>query len=307
MASAAVTHSKLKPETAVLLAIGVLWAQVFAALIPVWRFGQYYDYGWLVPPIAAGFVFRRHGMGLFTPAAAGGWFERWPRGAVILAAVCLAAFLAALRIVQLANLDWRPPMILHALAVAAGGHVLMLAVCGVRASLALFPVTLFAFSAVPYPGRAETEIISTLTNNVIAAATEMFHLNGYPVEQVGERLALEGQMVEVTEGCSGIRSLQSLLMAGLFFGEFLLLSWRGRLTLVAVAVACAFILNIARAYWLAKTQFFEGAARAEAIHDLAGHLAFAISAIVLFATGALLRRQWGMKTVITRHGGPGPA
>ena len=289
----------------VLLALGALWLQLFLALIPVWRFGQYYDYGWLVPPVAIVFVLRRRSMGLLgVPelSSSSRLLSWWAVGAGTLG---MAGFLAALRIVELANSDWRPPLIFHASFVVVISHCFVWKAWSRRASLALLPVTIFALSAVPYPGRAETVLISELTGNVIRATTELFHLSGLPVEQVGDKLALNDEMVEVTEGCSGIRSLQSLVMAGLFFGEFLLLGWRGRVTLLGVSVVCALVLNVARAYWLARTQFTEGKAAAMAVHDIAGHLAFGISAAVLFLAASLMRRPRGMKTVVVMKGRPG--
>ncbi len=286
-------------ELAVLFAIGMLWLQLFAALIPVWLYGQYYDYGWLVPPIAAAFVTRRWSMGCFHAPAGHRTRGDLPKGVLVVLGLGTFAFLAALRIVEVANADWRPPLIVHAVLVTAASHLLLLVVSGWRASLALFPVTIFALSAVPYPGRAETALISGLTDHVVSATTEIFHLSGLPVEQVGNKLALNNEVVEVAEGCSGIRSLQSLIMAGLFFGEFMLLSWRARIAMLGVAASCAFVLNIVRAYWLARVHFFEGAEREKAVHELAGHLAFGASAAILLIVGTLIRKPWGRRTVTT--------
>ena len=37
----------------VLTAISLIWLQLFWTLVPTWRFGEYYGYGWFVPVIAA--------------------------------------------------------------------------------------------------------------------------------------------------------------------------------------------------------------------------------------------------------------
>ena len=276
-------------ENAVLLAVAFLWAQLFFALIPVWRYGVYYEYGWLVPPVAVLLGLRRRSLGQFAPDPAK-IAHSGSRLFPLLVGLAALVVLAPLRIIELANADWRPPLLFHAAIVVVCSHWLLWSVCGRRASLALIPLTVFALSAVPYPGRAETGLITTLTHWVMSVTAEIFHLSGFPVELQGDKLSLNGQLVEVTDGCSGIRSLQSLLMAALFFGELLFLGLGGRLGLLAVSAACALVLNVGRAWWLARTRFLHGPDAAQAVHDLAGHLAFLAGAVILFAAGALIRR-----------------
>ena len=44
-----------------LVLLTALWVQLYAACVPSWRHGEYYSYGWYIPPIAAFFVWRvRH-------------------------------------------------------------------------------------------------------------------------------------------------------------------------------------------------------------------------------------------------------
>jgi exosortase/archaeosortase family protein len=109
-----------------------------------------------------------------------------------------------------------------------------------------------------------------------------------------------GQVCEVTEGCSGIRSIQSLVMAALFFGELLWLRWPGRVLLVLVALAAAVVCNTGRAWYLASVQFSEGGDAAHAAHDPAGHLAFLVAAAVLFAGAWLLMPRVRGKQIVRR-------
>ena len=44
------------------VALTVLWLHFFWCLVPSWRFGQYYEYGFLVPVLAFGFAWRRAGL-----------------------------------------------------------------------------------------------------------------------------------------------------------------------------------------------------------------------------------------------------
>ena len=41
--------------------LGLLWLHFFWCLVPSWRFGEYYEYGFLVPVLAFGFAWRRDG------------------------------------------------------------------------------------------------------------------------------------------------------------------------------------------------------------------------------------------------------
>lgn len=46
-------------DAPVLAAVAALWLQLFCRAVPFWRFGEYYAYGWFVPPLAGFFFYRR--------------------------------------------------------------------------------------------------------------------------------------------------------------------------------------------------------------------------------------------------------
>lgn len=280
-----------------LIFIAVLWLHFFWSLVPEWRFGEYYGYGFMVAPLffalawrrISGFGEKRHG----TSAIALSWWT-WAILAVIL------LILVPFRIIETGDSGWRPPFILHGLLVTAISHVLIARQFGWRPSFALLPVTIFAWSAVPYLWQVEQSIIRTLTGTVIALTREIFLLKGYPVQQIGERLAMGNEVVEVTDGCSGIRSAQSLVMTALFFGELLWLAWPKRLLLIAGALMVAVACNTTRAYYLASIQFFDGKAAADSVHDGVGHLAFAASALLLYAIAWIMLPRSKGRTVVRR-------
>lgn len=274
------------------VALAMLWLQLFWSLVPTWRFGEYYSYGWFVPFLAALLAWRRwpatfaaHGGVGESPAAAAA--ARLPRG-LMPALVLVLVALIPLRFVATADPTWRPPLLLHAALVAGFTHVAAAQLWGRRVSLSFLPVTVFALSAVPYPWQLEQQLVRALTGMVVGLTREIFLLGGQPVELLGERLAIGSNVVEVTGGCSGIRSLQSLVMVALCFGEWLLLSIPRRLGLVAVAAACAIGVNTLRALWLAQLHFHHGKQAAAAAHDLLGHAAFLLSAAILFLTARAL-------------------
>ncbi len=262
----------------------LLWGQLCVALVPVWRFGKYYEHGWLVAVVVPWFFWRRAGLGFFGSGGvrgrAGWWFFC---GCVVVGMVGL------LRVVEGANVGWPRPLLVHAGVVAAAGTGALGALGGLRGMWRFLPVVVFAMSAVPWPSGVEQGLIRWLTNNVLGVTQEVFHFTGAPVERVGDQLKWGADAVNVEEGCSGIRSLQSMLMAGLFFGELLYLSVVKRVGLVVLALGCAVLVNVGRAWWLAKTHFAEGAAVAAEQHDAVGHGAFTVTALVLYGAAAWMR------------------
>lgn len=270
-----------------MLLLLLLWLQLFWCLSPSWDIGGYYSYGWLVAPIAIAFAWRRwgelkDGAGELEVSRARG---RWLPGALLIGYLVV---MVPLRMVEIGDPTWRPPLWLHALMLAGLSHFLLGWKLGWRRSMFFLPVTIFALTAVPYPWQIEQTLVRRLTGMVIEMTQEVFLLQGIPVESMGEKLVCGDQVVEVTEGCSGIRSLQSLVMAALFFGELLWLSWPKRLLLLGLAAGCALVVNTGRAYTLAQIQFSQGEAAAEAAHDMVGHVAFAVSCLILFGGAKLL-------------------
>jgi len=265
----------------VLAALIALWAQLYLAVIPVWQNGEYYNYGWFVPPLAAFFFYRRW-RDLPDGARGAAKSAKW---AIWLAVLLLPVF-ALLRALNYVDAGWRPPMLANALIVVAVSHFLLGRFLGWKISWFFAPVTLFALSAIPWPWQIEQAIIRNLTGLVVGISTELFNLYGRPVTLHGEQLESMGTVVSVTNACSGIRSFQNLMMASLFFGEMFLLRLWPRVALIAVGVAAAIVLNIGRAMTLAAIRFDEGEVAFEHAHDSVGYTAFAISSLILFAAAA---------------------
>jgi exosortase len=274
-----------KPFSPALLAIIALWLHFFWCLVPAWSNGEYYSYGFFVPPLFFMLGWRRNA----SPVSSDPWQPgRGVGGLLVAVGVISLLALIPLRVIQTGDPGWRPPFVLHGVLVTVASHLLLATERGWKGSAWFLPITLLAWSAVPYIGRIEQGLVRSLTGMVIGLTREIFILGGYPVEQLGERLALGDQVVEVTGGCSGIRSVQSLVMTALFFGELLWLRWPQRFLLLAGALASALICNTARAFYLSWVQFFQGGDAAAAAHDPAGHLAFAAAALLLYLFAFLL-------------------
>jgi exosortase len=278
-----------------LLVAVCLWVPVMAAASAEWKSGGYYDYGWLVPPAAFWLALRRwrEDPG---PARLPGWRP------MLAVAVVWLPWMWWLRVLNHADPGWRLPMG-GALCTALLCSGLWLGICHGRRFLGgMGWLGLLCISAVPWPSGMETRLVADLTRAVVGTVGEVFRLSGVPVETRGQTLLLHGMVVEVTDGCSGVRSLQGFLMTACFFCElFRLRMARGVLLLVA-AVGTAWGVNTLRAYGLARIRFSSGVEAFERLHDLAGWAAFALNA-VLFCGAAWFLSRTARREVAGRGGG----
>ena len=142
--------------------------------------------------------------------------------------------------------------------------------------------------AVPWPSVVEQRIVANLTGAVVQAVAEWFHISGRPVEIMGDRLQLHDLRVEVTDGCSGVRSFQSFVMATWFFAELQRMRVSRVWILLAGACAAAFVVNTVRTWALATIRFDHGLEAFDRAHDWLGLLAFAASAVFFYGLSGWL-------------------
>lgn len=285
-------NSRLSPTWLPLVGFVALWVPAMISASYVWGHGEYYDYGWFVPPAALWLAWRR-------------WKD--PEGAVLvprrgvvlgLAAVLLPWFLM-LRVLGHADPSWRLPIGLLGMTAALGGHWLIGVTRGWRTSAGFVWITLLCLSAMPWPSVVESGIVQHLTDWVVAAVAEVFQLLGKPVEILGDRLRLHEVTVEVTDGCSGVRSFQSFVMATWFFSELQRLRSDRALVLLACACGVAFLVNMARTYSLAQIRFTQGEEAFHRAHDSVGLLAFVVSGLVFYLLSGKLSANPRRKLVRT--------
>ena len=273
-----------------------LWIPAMIAASPVWANGDYYEYGWFVPVAALWLIIRRWKT-LEKPRTLS---RPWRMAAV--AALLLPWFLM-LRVLGYADPSWRLPMILLGLTAAVGSHWLIAALHGYRVSKEFLWITLLGFSALPWPTVIESGMVRHLTQGVVGAVAEVFQLCGKPVEVVGDRLRLYGITVEVTDGCSGVRSFQSFVMATWFFAEMQWLRVERTMVLLVCACGTAFLVNMARTYVLAWIRFVQGETAFQQAHDHLGLLAFLVSGVFFYILSDRLspkRLQILVKTLQSR-------
>lgn len=267
-----------------------LWMPAMIAASYAWRNGDYYDYGWFVPP-AAGWLMIRRWQGLTGPVTS---LRPW---VVAVGVTALLPWLLALRVLGYADPLWRLPVGLLGVTAAVAGHLLLGATRGWRVSLGFGWLTLLWLSALPWPTAVESRLVHELTQGVVTAVAEVFQNFGKPVEVLGDRLRLHDLTVEVTDGCSGVRSFQSFVMASWFFAELQRLRVAQALGLLGCACAVAFGVNIVRTYALAQIRFTQGQQAFDRAHDWLGLLAFAVSGLVFYVVSGKLAARSDRRVV----------
>jgi exosortase len=262
------------------LVLVAVWALLFARLKTDWETNPQYSYGWLVPVLAAWLLWRRW---TDRPAARPGGAA----GAMALVIVS-AIVLLPIRLIEEANPEWRLVLWAHGLVVLAlsFGYVFY---CGGWPWVKHFAVPLcFLLICIPWPTTIEQETIQGLTRLVAAVTVELAGLVGIGAVQHGNLIEISRGMVGVEEACSGVRSLQTSLMIGLFAGEAFRCTLVKRVLLLGIGLVFAFLLNLGRTTFLVWSAAHDGITKIEARHDTAG----LVASVVLFAVLWFLARRW---------------
>ena len=203
-----------------------------------------------------------------------------------------ALMLGMLQPLVISNADWR---MVPAVAAASGAvftlALVFLAGGGPWLRHFAFPV-LFFLVAVPWPRPQETAIMSWLMAHNTALCVEALHWLGYAAEQRGNLIAIPGSLLGVEEACSGIRSLQSMIMVSLAIGEFFRLAAGRRILLLLLGVGTALAGNAIRSFALSVAACRNGSGAVETIHDGTGLAVLAgAAALVLLAGRAMAPRK----------------
>jgi exosortase len=113
----------------------------------------------------------------------------------------------------------------------------------------------------------------------------LLNLIGVAAQRVGSLIHLPGGTVGIDEACSGIRSLQSTVMATLFIGHLTLRRFWLQAILFAAGILLAIVGNVGRSLFLSLMANAQGVSSLDRYHDTAGWsiLLFTASGIALLA------------------------
>ena len=247
-----------------LIALASIWWLSIRMLWTEWEIDPQYSYGFLVPILCVALFMQR-------------WRDRPPTGEsgnpllLGLAALPAIGFLLAVQPFYEANPEWRIPGILGALCAALLTLLLVYSLGGFSwVRHFLFPIAFFLI-AIPWPRNAEEAIMGFFMEKNAMAALEVLHWCGYEAVRRGHLITLPTGTLGVEEACSGVRSLQSGIMASLFLGEIFRFGGFFRTILVSVSILVAVFGNFLRATILSIIASNQGVTAVEKWHDIAGY------------------------------------
>ncbi len=143
----------------------------------------------------------------------------------------------------------------------------------------------FILVAMPMPSAVHNLVVGSLQSRVASLDVEILNVMGVPASRVGSLIQLPTCTVGIDEACSGIRSLQSAVMATIFIGYLTLKRIITRFALLVGGVFLAILGNVFRSLFLSLVAHREGVESLHRFHDAAGWsiLAFTVVGVALLA------------------------
>ena len=253
------------PLGLLLLVVSGAWAM--RPLAHFWSGNEEYAYGWGVPFLAAYLFYERWRC---RPQPKTSRESHSPLLMLPLVILAWALVFLAMRLVIETEPGSRPVLWLAA-SLLVSALMAWTWLMGGRAWLRHFAFPLaFVLVGVPWIFGFELVVVQELMRWNAEAVAHALMLLAIPAKSAGNTILLPSGQLDVSEACSGIRSLQAALMMALFFGEFYRYGLRGRMGLVAAGIALALAGNFARMFYLADRGAMGGVAAVEAAHDSAG-------------------------------------
>jgi exosortase len=128
----------------------------------------------------------------------------------------------------------------------------------------------FILIALPMPTFIYNPVVSGLQHRIASLNVFILNLAGIAARQSGSLIQLPSGTIGIDEACSGIRSLQSTIMATLFIGYLSLKRRSLQVLLLGLGVGLALFGNIIRSLFLTCTANNRGIKAVEGVHDAAG-------------------------------------
>ncbi len=238
-----------------------VWVLFIAEVSPQWSIDPDYNYGWAVPLLFLFLLARRWQSRPETARA---------RGSAFAALAVAALAILPVKLIKEANPDWLLPTWTITLLVIALFLLLAYTAGGAPWARHFAPPAVFLVTAVPWPFFLEHAVVLGLTGVVTRVATEILVFWGIPAVQHGNVIEGPTGMVGIEEACSGIRSLQAIVMISLFLGAQFRLGLARTCWVLGFGAALAFVCNVARSTLLAGVAASRGIKAMENWHDPLG-------------------------------------
>ncbi|MEX0325985.1 MAG: exosortase/archaeosortase family protein [Puniceicoccaceae bacterium] len=272
------------------LAVAGSWGWLLYVAHYYWGGNSYYNFGWFVPLLGGYFLYQRLKEARFSPQQPG---SSWRLGLFWAALAAAVAIVWALRILGEANIFWRAPLWGHGILLLGLSYGALWLFAGWRGLRHFGFLLFFILMALPWPLPVENAIIQSLTGWVTDLTVVVINLIGYPAMALGNTIHIGDTSVGVEEACSGIRSLQALIMVALFCGEFYRFGIFRRFGMLAGAVGISMLFNGTRAVTLTLIKIGGDQEKFDTWHDFFGNFNAIIGVIFVFAVAELLQILFG--------------
>lgn len=151
--------------------------------------------------------------------------------------------------------------------------------------------------AIPLPTLVFNSFAFPLQLHASWLAEWLLGVSEIPVYREGNLLFLPKQVLNVTEACSGIRSLMSLGTLGMILAYFLPVAGWLRIAFVLSTIPVALVANAARVAGTGMLgEYFSEQASTGFYHLFEGWVVFLVAFVILFAESMVLRRWFGRES-----------
>jgi exosortase len=267
---------KISLATVLIVAgFAILYWNVIGALVMAWWTDGNYSHGFLIPPIAAYFIWERRQKFLAIPSQP--------------SSLGLVVVLGSLVVLLLGLLGSELFLTRISLLGALVGSLLFLFGWG-RLKVLAFPLA-FLLLMIPIPGIIFGQIAFPLQLLASRVGESTLTAVNIPVLREGNVLILANTSLEVAEACSGIRSLVSLLALAIVLGYFSDPRGWVRTVVALSAVPVAIVTNGARVAGTGIAAHHFGPAAAQGFfHEFSGWLVFTAAFALTLGVQALISR-----------------
>jgi exosortase len=256
----------------------VLYAPTLAYLFHDWWHNPDYSHGFFIPPIAAFFLWRKRGVLRGLPVRPANFGLLVVLGSQV---IFLVGYLGAEPFLQRVSL----------LVLVAG---VTLYLRGWRMLGEISFALLLLLLAIPLPAIIFNSVAMPLQLVASSLAERLLDLFRIPVFRDGNLLEIRNQTLNVTEACSGIRSLATLVTGGVIVGYFLPARWWLRPVFVLSSIPIAIGVNALRVAGTGVLAEAWGEKWAEGfLHLFSGWVVFVFASCLLLGERQLLQRCFG--------------
>jgi len=263
----------------------LVYAPTLAYLFHDWWHNPDYSHGFFIPPIVAFFLWRKRKVLRSLPTRP--------------ADVGLLVALGSQMIFLVGYLGAEPFLQRVSLLLLMAGAVLFLR--GWRTLWEISFALLLLLLAIPLPAIIFNSVAMPLQLVASSLAERLLDLFRIPVFRDGNLLEISGQTLNVTEACSGIRSLATLVTGGVIVGYFLPARGWLRPVFVLSSIPIAIGVNALRVAGTGVLSQAWGEKWATGfLHLFSGWVVFVFASCLLLGERQLLQRIFGSRVVEER-------